>query len=96
MDAHPARDAFIASLPVAAVDGTLRSRMAGTPAAGNLRAKTGTLSHVSALAGYVMTADGERLAFVLLTNNDPGPGSRPAGPRPMEDAIGALLAAFHR
>jgi D-Ala-D-Ala carboxypeptidase 3 (S13) family len=96
MDAHPQRDAFIASLPVAAVDGTLRNRFAGTPAAGNLRAKTGTLSHVSALSGYVTTADGERLAFALITNNDPGPLRRPDGPRPMEDTIGALLATFHR
>jgi D-alanyl-D-alanine carboxypeptidase/D-alanyl-D-alanine-endopeptidase (penicillin-binding protein 4) len=96
MAAQADRAAFIASLPVAAVDGTLRSRMAGTPAAGNLRAKTGTLSHVSALSGYVTTADGERLAFALLTNNDPGSSRRADGPKAMEDAVGELLAVFRR
>lgn len=96
MDARADRAAFIASLPVAAADGTLRSRMGGTPAAGNLRAKTGSLSHVSALSGYVTTADGERLAFALLTNNDPGPSRGPDGPKAMEDAVCGLLAAFRR
>jgi D-alanyl-D-alanine carboxypeptidase/D-alanyl-D-alanine-endopeptidase (penicillin-binding protein 4) len=70
--------------------------MQNTPAAGNARAKTGTLSHVSALSGYVATAEGERLAFSLLTNNDPGPANRPGGPKSTEDAVVVLLAAFRR
>ena len=50
---------FLASLPIAGVDGTLGNRMQGISAEKVLRAKTGTLSGVSALAGYTTTADGE-------------------------------------
>jgi serine-type D-Ala-D-Ala carboxypeptidase/endopeptidase (penicillin-binding protein 4) len=42
--------------------------MRGTAAEGNVHAKTGTLSHVRALSGYVDTADGERLLFSMLVN----------------------------
>ena len=54
------------SLPVAAVDGTLKDRMAGTPAAGNVHAKTGTLSGVSSLAGYCTASNGHLLAFSIM------------------------------
>ena len=53
-------------LPIAAVDGTLKDRMGGTPAANNVRAKTGTLSAVYALAGYCTAANGNKLAFAIL------------------------------
>lgn len=96
MARHRHGDVFAASLPVAGVDGTLRGRMVDTAAAGNARAKTGTLSHVSALSGYVTTANGERLAFALVTNNDPGPAMRPDGPKRTEDAVVAQLAALAR
>lgn len=56
------------ALPIAGVDGTLRRRMIGTAAAGNVRAKTGTFSIVSCLSGYVTTRDGQRLAVSILTN----------------------------
>ncbi|HTT68458.1 MAG TPA: D-alanyl-D-alanine carboxypeptidase/D-alanyl-D-alanine-endopeptidase [Gemmatimonadales bacterium] len=59
---------FFAALPVAGVDGTLAQRLKGTRAAGNAHAKTGSLSNVRSLSGYVRTADGEMLAFVLLAN----------------------------
>lgn len=65
----PYRDAWIETLPVAAVDGTLKGRFAGTPAAERIRAKTGTLSHVSALAGYLEAPGGRRIAFAVLVNN---------------------------
>jgi serine-type D-Ala-D-Ala carboxypeptidase/endopeptidase (penicillin-binding protein 4) len=58
-----------ASLPVAGVDGTLRTRLLGTPAEGRVHAKTGTLSNIRALSGYVTTADGERLAFAMIVNH---------------------------
>jgi D-alanyl-D-alanine carboxypeptidase/D-alanyl-D-alanine-endopeptidase (penicillin-binding protein 4) len=63
------RDPFLASLPIAGRDGTLANRMKGTAAEGNARAKTGSMSNVRAMSGYVTTADGEPLAFVILANN---------------------------
>ncbi len=61
-------DAFYDALPVAGVDGTLERRMRGTRAEGNARAKTGYVSNVRALSGYVTTLDGELLAFSFLAN----------------------------
>ncbi len=60
---------FHAALPIAGVDGTVRSRMRGTPAAGNVHAKTGTLNMVRSLSGYVTTAGGRPLLFSLLANH---------------------------
>lgn len=60
---------FYSSLSLAGVDGTLKSRMIGTRAENNVHAKTGTLSHVSAISGYVKTVDGEMLAFSVIANN---------------------------
>lgn len=60
---------FAATLPIMGVDGTLERRLRGTPAEGRIRAKTGTISNVRALAGYLTTASGERLAFAIVANN---------------------------
>jgi serine-type D-Ala-D-Ala carboxypeptidase/endopeptidase (penicillin-binding protein 4) len=68
MTRSPNFELWYASQPVAGVDGTLRMRMRGTAAEGNVHAKTGTLSHVRALSGYVDTADGERLLFSMMVN----------------------------
>jgi serine-type D-Ala-D-Ala carboxypeptidase/endopeptidase (penicillin-binding protein 4) len=57
------------TLPVAATDGSLADRFRNTPAAGVLRAKTGSLSHVYSLSGYATTQKGEPIAFSLMTNN---------------------------
>lgn len=54
------------SLPVAAQDGTLKSRMQNTKAAKNVHAKTGTLSGISSLAGYVTAANGNMLCFSII------------------------------
>lgn len=54
------------SLPVAGVDGTLKSRMRRTPAAGNVHAKTGTVTGVSSLAGYLTAANGNVIAFAII------------------------------
>jgi D-alanyl-D-alanine carboxypeptidase/D-alanyl-D-alanine-endopeptidase (penicillin-binding protein 4) len=91
-DRQPWRQAFLDALPLAGVDGTLRSRMKGTKAEKNVRAKTGSLSHVSALSGYVTTAAGERLAFSIVTNNYAGPTSGENSMKRVEDAIAVALA----
>jgi D-alanyl-D-alanine carboxypeptidase/D-alanyl-D-alanine-endopeptidase (penicillin-binding protein 4) len=84
---------FMTALPVAGVDGSLASRMRGTPAERNVRGKTGTMSNIRSLVGYVTTADGERLAFVVMVNNFEGPGAAAAQ---AIDAIAVRLASFRR
>jgi D-alanyl-D-alanine carboxypeptidase/D-alanyl-D-alanine-endopeptidase (penicillin-binding protein 4) len=59
---------FEETLPVAGVDGSLSERFLNTPAAGLIHAKTGTLSHVSALSGYGQTVSGKRFAFSIICN----------------------------
>lgn len=85
----PFAQPFINSFAIAGVDGTLRRRMKGTHAEGNLIAKTGTLRNVSALAGYVTTLDGEQLAFSFIFN-----GGSVGSYKQAENAIGTLLADF--
>ena len=63
------------AMPVAGVDGTLKDRMKGTPAEGNVHAKTGSIGAARSLSGYVTTADGERLIFSILANNWTTPSS---------------------
>ena len=69
MRRHASFSVFYEALPIAGVDGTLSNRMKGTPAEGNVRAKTGTLDKVRALSGYVTAADGRQLIFSFLANN---------------------------
>jgi serine-type D-Ala-D-Ala carboxypeptidase/endopeptidase (penicillin-binding protein 4) len=57
------------TLPVSGVDGSLSERFHNTPAAGVVRAKTGSLLHVYSLAGYATTQSGQRIAFSVMTNN---------------------------
>lgn len=54
------------SLPIAGEDGTLKKRMKGTFAAGNVHAKTGTVTCVTSLAGYCTAANGHKLAFSII------------------------------
>ena len=65
MAASPQAGALRAAMPVACVDGTLRRRMCGTAAAGNVRAKTGTLSGTVTLAGYATTRSGRPVRFAF-------------------------------
>lgn len=62
-------DPFIATLPIAGKDGTLGTRMRRTRAEGNAVAKTGSISNVRALSGFVRSRDGEMLLFSILTND---------------------------
>ena len=64
----PEAGAFVHTLPIAGSDGTLRVRMTGTCAAGNIRAKTGFLTGASTLSGYVDTC-GQQLCFSIMMNN---------------------------
>ena len=61
-------DAYLEALPIASVDGTLKKRMRGTAAAGNVRAKTGTVKGVSSLAGYLTASNGHLLCFSIINN----------------------------
>jgi len=63
------RAAFEATLPIAGEDGTLGARLKGTAAASKVLAKTGSMSNVRALSGYLTTTDGERLVFSIIANN---------------------------
>jgi D-alanyl-D-alanine carboxypeptidase/D-alanyl-D-alanine-endopeptidase (penicillin-binding protein 4) len=90
MNRHKCAQVYLDALPIAGVDGTLKSRMKGTPAAGNVRAKTGTLRWANSMSGHVTTAAGEHLVFSLMVNRYYE--SRPA--RSDLDTIGVLLASF--
>lgn len=59
---------FMPSLPLAGVDGTLEHRMQNGTAHRNVRAKTGTVSGVSTLAGYCRASNGHLLAFTIMNN----------------------------
>ena len=63
------RAPFEDTLPIWGQDGTLGARSHNTRAAGNARAKTGSIANVRALSGYVKAADGEPLVFSILANN---------------------------
>jgi serine-type D-Ala-D-Ala carboxypeptidase/endopeptidase (penicillin-binding protein 4) len=66
---------FPSTLPVAGRDGPLSRRLAGTPAEGRVRAKTGTVDNVRAIAGYVHAMNGETLIFSIIANNFTAPAS---------------------
>jgi D-alanyl-D-alanine carboxypeptidase/D-alanyl-D-alanine-endopeptidase (penicillin-binding protein 4) len=60
---------FEASLPIMGVDGTLSARRREARLEGRVHAKTGSMSNVRALAGYLTTTAGERIAFAIVANN---------------------------
>jgi PBP4 family serine-type D-alanyl-D-alanine carboxypeptidase len=86
-------ETFYNSLPIAGVDGTLGGRMIGTRAANNARGKTGTLSIVASLSGFVNTQDDELLIFSLNASNF---SSNIDSYRHIIDRIVAELAGFSR
>ncbi|HEY6805874.1 MAG TPA: D-alanyl-D-alanine carboxypeptidase/D-alanyl-D-alanine-endopeptidase [Pyrinomonadaceae bacterium] len=91
MSRHRFADVFRNALPIAGVDGTLRSRFKNTPAENNLRAKTGSLSSAASLSGYLTTAAGEKLVFSIMVNNF----ESAVEPRQIcIDPIAILLASF--
>jgi len=86
---HRDADAFRDSLPVSGVDGTLKDRLGDGRAKGRVEAKTGTLRHVHALAGYAHPQRGESLVFTVLVNH----ATAPAGEvrRAIDEIVSALL-----
>lgn len=83
--------AFYDALPIAGVDGTIETRMRGTPAMGNVRAKTGFIAKARSLSGYVTTADGRLLIFSILCNNFTTPLRDVES---VQDSIAARLAGM--
>jgi D-alanyl-D-alanine carboxypeptidase/D-alanyl-D-alanine-endopeptidase (penicillin-binding protein 4) len=65
---------YIATFPIAGVDGTLETRLKDTVAASRIEAKTGALDHVRAISGFATTLHGERLIFAIFGNNNPQRG----------------------
>ena len=83
---------WMAALPVGGTDGTLQHRLAGTSAEGRVRAKTGSLSAVRALSGYVETTSGEHLVFSMLANNYADPVTSEDIEKSMDSAVVRLVA----
>jgi D-alanyl-D-alanine carboxypeptidase/D-alanyl-D-alanine-endopeptidase (penicillin-binding protein 4) len=75
MYGSPHRDLWLSALPVGGFDGTLRARFVRTAQANRILAKTGSVSHVSALAGYALRKDGKTYAFSIVVNGFSGGGS---------------------
>jgi len=84
---------WMTAMPIAGRDGTLADRMRGTAAEKNVRAKTGTMSNIRTLAGYVRTRDDEPLAFAVMVDNFEGAGSTAVQ---VIDSIAVRLAEFTR
>lgn len=82
---------FSRALPIAGYDGTLKDRMTSFDVKERVWAKSGTLKHVSSLAGYMTTRQGHHLAFVILINGVIGP-VRPA--RDVQNQICQYLMQF--
>lgn len=76
------------TLPVAGEDGTLTDRFEGTPAQGHVFGKTGTLTHVTTLAGYATTESGDDLAFAILCNN------HTMQPKRIDDLMDSMVELF--
>lgn len=77
------------SLPIAGQDGTLATRMRSGPARGHCRAKTGTLTGVSALSGYCITRSHRMLVFSVLMNN-----ANIYTARSIQDRVAQALAGY--
>lgn len=63
---------YIAALPIAGQDGTLKRRLRKTNQKGFVRAKTGSMTGIMSLSGYLYTANGHTLAFAMYINTRPG------------------------
>jgi D-alanyl-D-alanine carboxypeptidase/D-alanyl-D-alanine-endopeptidase (penicillin-binding protein 4) len=78
----PVMPELLASLPLTAVDGTMKKRLNGTDVSGHAHIKTGSLEGVRAIAGYVLDNRGRRVVVVFIVNHP-----RAANARPAQDAL---------
>lgn len=78
----PVMPEFVSSLPISAVDGTMKKRSNGTAVAGQAHIKTGLLDNVRSMAGYVLDKPGRRVVVVFFVNH-----SRSANAQPAMDAL---------
>lgn len=78
----PVMPELIASLPLAAVDGTLKKRLSGAEVAGQAHLKTGSLSGVRSIAGYVLDNAGRRVVVVFIVNH-----ANAGNAQPVQDAL---------
>jgi D-alanyl-D-alanine carboxypeptidase/D-alanyl-D-alanine-endopeptidase (penicillin-binding protein 4) len=83
----PIYEHLLPSLPVAGEDGTLKKRMIGTHAEGNVQAKTGTLTGIISLAGYCTASNGHRLCFAIINQG----ALSPKAARTYQDKICDIL-----
>jgi serine-type D-Ala-D-Ala carboxypeptidase/endopeptidase (penicillin-binding protein 4) len=83
---------FMASLPIAGTDGYLKKRMLENSLQGNVRAKSGTMTGISSLSGYVTTKDGDLLAFSIMINGFVKPAKDYKNQ--LEDQICLILSQF--
>jgi PBP4 family serine-type D-alanyl-D-alanine carboxypeptidase len=90
---HTDYETFVDALPTAGVDGTLERRLLATPGADNVHAKTGSLSAVRALSGYLLDGAGETLIFSLLLNGYDAPGAVAVA---LEDLLIEQVALYRR
>ncbi|HEY7727261.1 MAG TPA: D-alanyl-D-alanine carboxypeptidase [Candidatus Eisenbacteria bacterium] len=84
---------FASLLPAPGAHGTLEHRFNGWAPDSLLHAKTGTLTNVSALSGYALTGDGDRVVFSILSNGNPG---SVAAARAAEEALVEQIGRYRR
>lgn len=85
---QPWGSAFLSTLPIAGLDGTLQHRMIDTLAEGRIQAKTGSVARTQAMSGFATTVNGEHLIFSMFDNHNGGPG------RAAEKTLDAIAVAM--
>ncbi|HEX4121110.1 MAG TPA: D-alanyl-D-alanine carboxypeptidase/D-alanyl-D-alanine-endopeptidase [Verrucomicrobiae bacterium] len=91
MNQHRSRAAYFDALPIGGIDGTLRNRFKGTPAQGNVHAKTGSLGGVDTLSGFMTNAAGVKLVFSIMLNNYREPDAEHNGRIEIDKVVNAII-----